>query len=285
VFERGDALAARGLSWLERQDPASRKGATIGWLRRFQAANGQLYAVLLTAYIFITLLPAVIVMGTYLERNPAALADHVIHRLGLTGTVASLVHEVLAGAGENQLGSTLIAVADVIVFGLGVGRVLQIAHARSWGIDLGKRAVADQIRYLATLLGLMAMALVYLIERKVLAGQPSWIEWVLLPVWGFVLLSYFVLVPRALLHRQVSIRDIVPGAVFTVLALVGMRIASLLVLTHWLQWYSKYYGGLGVVMALFFWLMVAATILIVAAALSPALAERRDLLRARAAAA
>jgi uncharacterized BrkB/YihY/UPF0761 family membrane protein len=60
-----------------------------------------------------------------------------------------------------------------------------------------------------------------------------------------------------------------------------MRAISSLLFAYWLEWYSRYYGGLGIVMALFFWLMIAATILIVAAALSPALAERRDLLEAR----
>jgi hypothetical protein len=29
----------------------------VGWFRRYTAADGQLYAVLLTAYVFLTLLP------------------------------------------------------------------------------------------------------------------------------------------------------------------------------------------------------------------------------------
>src|SRR6266496_248327 len=71
----GIAVADRGTEWIERQDPASRKGATVGWFRRFQSANGQLYAVLLTAYLFISLLPAAIVMATYIEKDPTAVAD------------------------------------------------------------------------------------------------------------------------------------------------------------------------------------------------------------------
>ena len=53
-------------------------------------------------------------------------------------------------------------------------------------------------------------------------------------------------------------------------------------LVNWLEWYGKYYGGLGIVMALFFWVTIPATILILAAALSPALARRRELRRERA---
>jgi uncharacterized BrkB/YihY/UPF0761 family membrane protein len=60
-----------------------------------------------------------------------------------------------------------------------------------------------------------------------------------------------------------------------------MRIVSGILLKHWLEWYSTTYGAIGIVMALFFWLIIIATIMILAAALSPALAERRHLLRAR----
>ena len=137
------------------------------------------------------------------------------------------------------------------------------------------------MRYVAALLVLLGLLGLYVLQTRVLRGQPSWIEWALLPLWAVAVLGYFVWMPRELLHRRVSLRDVFPGAIFTTLALVGMRAISSLVFAHWLEWYSKYYGGLGIVMALFFWLMIASTILIVAAALSPALAERRDLLEAR----
>ena len=50
-------------------------------------------------------------------------------------------------------------------------------------------------------------------------------------------------------------------------------------LAHWLNWYSTTYGAFGIVIALFFWIILEATIIVLAAALSPALAHRRDLLR------
>ena len=62
----------------------------------------------------------------------------------------------------------------------------------------------------------------------------------------------------------------------TTLGLVGMRIISQILFVNWLVWYSKYYGGFGIVMALFFWLMIASTIIVIAAALSPALSAHRE---------
>ena len=88
AYSRGSAVADRGQLWIENQDPASRTGATVGWWRRYQAADGQLYAVLLSAYFFLTILPVTLVEASYVYSNPDALANHAVHRLGLTGTTA-----------------------------------------------------------------------------------------------------------------------------------------------------------------------------------------------------
>jgi uncharacterized BrkB/YihY/UPF0761 family membrane protein len=97
-----------------------------------------------------------------------------------------------------------------------------------------------------------------------------------------VLIGYFVWAPHRLLHGRVAAKDILPGAVFAVLGLVGMRIISGFLLKRWLEWYSQTYGALGIVMAFFFWIIIFTTILVLAAALSPSLAHRRNLRRERA---
>ena len=93
---------------------------------------------------------------------------------------------------------------------------------------------------------------------------------------------FFVWAPRLLLHHRVSARDLLPGAVFTLAGLVGLRLISSLLFTHWLNWYSSTYGAFGIIIALFFWIILEGTLLVLAAALSPALAERRDLRAGRA---
>ncbi len=279
---RGTETYERGRLWIVNQDPASRKGATIGWVRRYQAADGQLYAVLLSAYLFLTLVPLLLVLSSYLYSDPEALARRVEHRLRLEGSTSKLLETVLSGASGHKLSAALIAAIDLFFFGLGFGRVLQLVHARSWGFDLRKRVVMDQVVYLEVLGALAAMALVFVLETKALRGDPSWIGWVLDVGWFLLLLGFFVWAPRILLHSRVAARDILPGAIFTMLGLVGMRIISGLLLKHWLEWYSKSYGAIGIVMAIFFWLILTATILVLAAALSPALAHRRDLRHARA---
>ena len=71
--ERASAAAEKGRLWVEARDPATSTGVAVGWFRRYAAADGQLYAVLLTAYVFLTLLPAALVMSSYLDTDPNAL--------------------------------------------------------------------------------------------------------------------------------------------------------------------------------------------------------------------
>jgi membrane protein len=281
AYARGTAVTERGRLWIENQPPESRKGATVGWVRRYQAADGQLYAVLLSAYFFVTMLPVLLVVASYLYSDPVALAHRVELRLNLHGGTATLFSTVMVGAGEHKLSAVLIAILDLFFFGLGFGRVLQLAHARSWSIDLRKSTLADQGRYAEVLGAMVVGVFLFVLQAKELAGSPSWVGWLLDVGWLALLVAFFVWAPRLLLHHRIAVRDLVPGAVFTVLGLVALRVISSLLLTHWLNWYSATYGAFGIVIALFFWIILEGTILVLAAALSPSLAQRRDLLAAR----
>jgi uncharacterized BrkB/YihY/UPF0761 family membrane protein len=267
----------RGRLWIENQDPVSRTGAGVGWFRRYQAADGQLYALLLTAYFFLTVVPLLVVFTTYVYNDPLALAHRVENRLSLEPATRTVFESVLGGASGHKATALLIAVVNVFFFGLGFGRALQLVHARSWGLDLRKRAIVDQLLYLEVLGALSLLILLFVLQTKALEGQPSWIGWLLDLGWLAVLVGFFTYLPWRLLGRRVTAWDIFPGAVFTVLGCVAMRLISGFLLRRWLEWYSATYGGFGFVMAIFFWLVIFATVLVLAAALSPTLAQRRDL--------
>ena len=182
----------------------------------------------------------------------------------------------MVGVGEHKISAVAIAIIDLFFFGLGFARVFQLVQARSWGIDLRKSVIADQARYASVLAAMVLGVILFVLQTRALRGDPSWIGWLLDVVWLGLLLLFFVWAPRLLLHHRVSARDLLPGAVFTLAGLVGLRLISSLLFTHWLNWYSSTYGAFGIIIALFFWIILEGTLLVLAAALSPALAERRD---------
>ena len=138
----------RSSSWIEQLEPTSRRGTVVGWFRLYRGADGPLYAMLFSAYVFITVIPATLVISTYVYRDPSRLADRLTGRLALGSSTSTLLHGVLVGAASHRLLSTVIAVANVVVFGTGYGRLLQLAIRTS-----RNRPGADQRLPMANLLG------------------------------------------------------------------------------------------------------------------------------------
>ena len=139
----------------------------------------------------------------------------------------------------------------------------------------------DQVLYLEVLGALAVMTLLFFVQTKALRGDPSWIGWVLDIGWFFLLLGFFVWAPRLLLHESCRRTRHPSRAVFTMICLVGLRLISGLLLKHWLEWYSRTYGALGIVMAIFFWIIVRARSSSLPRRSRPRSPHRRDLRHAR----
>lgn len=267
-------FSRRGQDWVDRQDPSTRPGVALDAWRRYRAVDGPLQTALLSLYILVAVLPALLVMEEYLDPHPNSLANQIVHHYRLNASTSQLIHNVLGAGRSHELGSALLAIGSALVFGVGFGKVLQLVHARAWKLDLRPRT-ADQIAYgvvLASLYGLLMLLLLQLNELhnhstvlKVLLG----IGWV-----GFLTL-FFVLAPWYLTHSQLTTRDLLPGGILTALALVVLMVVSNYVMQFWVDLYARDYGGFGVVLALYFWLALSSAVIVWAAALSPALAARR----------
>jgi hypothetical protein len=64
---RAEALSNRGRGWVDHQQPGSVPGVAIGAWRRYQAVEGPLQSLLLTAYVLIAVVPALLVLEEYLD--------------------------------------------------------------------------------------------------------------------------------------------------------------------------------------------------------------------------
>ena len=123
------------------------------------------------------------------------------------------------------------------------------------------------------------LILLLLVQLKELRGEPSWVGRLLALGWIALLVAFFVWGPWLLTHRQVTRRALLPAAALTGCGLVVVMLISGFVMQFWVDLYAKDYGGLGVVLAIYFWLAFSSAVIVWAASVSPALAERRDLRR------
>jgi uncharacterized BrkB/YihY/UPF0761 family membrane protein len=270
-----DAVSQRGQDWVDRQRPGSRSGVAIGAWRSYREVEGPLQSALLSLYVLVAVLPALLVLEAYLDAHPNSLARKLVHHFHLNAQTASLLHGVLNSDRKHELGAVLFAIAGALFFGLGFGRVLQLVHARAWQLTLTPKT-ADQARYAAVLLGLYGLIFLLLVQADELRGDPSWVGLTLALGWVGLLVLFFIWAPWILVHRMIAWRDLVPSAVLTSFALVVLVVVSRWVMQFWVDLYAKDYGGLGVVLAIYFWLALASGGIVWAASLSPALAERRE---------
>jgi membrane protein len=275
VRTRVDGLLERGREWADRQDPASVRGVAIGGWRRFQDVDGPLQSLLLSTYVLVAVLPALLVMLEYLERDPVALARHLAHHYGLSDATTGLLRGVLTADRTHELGSAVLAIAGALFFGVGFGRVLQLVHARAWELPL-RPSQKDQGRYATVLLVLFGLIFVALVQAKELAGGPSWEGLAVAPGWVALLILFFAWAGRLLTHRLLSWNDLLPGATLTAVGLVVLMIVSSYVMEPWVDFYARDYGGFGVVMAIFFWIGFSSFVIVASACLGPPLARRRE---------
>jgi membrane protein len=127
------------------------------------------------------------------------------------------------------------------------------------------------------LCGLYGLILVLLVQLTELRGTPVWVGLALAVGWVGLLMLFFVWAPWLLTHKLITRRDLLPSAALTALGLVVVMLVSAHVMQFWVDLYARDYGGFGVVLAIYFWLLFSSGVIVWAASLSPALADRRNL--------
>ena len=272
------AVSRRVEEWADRQDPGSPTGVAINAWRHYRAVDGPLQSALLSLYVLVAVLPALLVLEELVDSHPDALANSIVHHYRLNAPTATLLHSVLSEGRAHELGSALLAIGGALIFGLGFGRVLQLVHVRAWEVSLPTRET-DQVLYAVVLVGVYGLILLLLVQLNALEGAPAWIGYILSVAWVGLLVAFFVWAPRLLTHRLIGRRDLLPSAVLTAVGLVVLMLVSRYGMQFWVDLYARDYGGLGVVLAIYFWLVLASGLIVWTAALSPALADRRKLRR------
>ena len=115
------------------------------------------------------------------------------------------------------------------------------------------------------------LPLVPLLEYLRTAG---WLA--VLPVWIAGCMVFWLWTPRFLLHRKISVRSLLPGALLATFVLGGTIATSPLWIGPTLNQNAKAFGSFGVVIALFAYILIGVTLSMVCAVFGPVWAEWRQ---------
>ncbi len=181
-------------------------------------------------------------MVGYVERQPAALARHLVQDYDLSAQTATLVRSVLIEDSSHKFSSAAIAIVGALAVGLNFGKVLQLVHLRAWDMER-TRMSGDQTRYAFVLLALYGLFLLLFVQETSLAGRLPRLSWALSPARVGLLVAYFAWAPWILTQRQLAWRELVPGAALTAFGLVLLMLISSFVMEHWLNFYARDYAA------------------------------------------
>jgi membrane protein len=252
-------------------------GFPVAVAYKFVDDQGGFLAALITYYAFLSIFPGLLllvtVLGYVLAGNPTAqqhVLDSALAQLPVIGT--ELEHNITSLQGSAiALGAGAIG----LLYGvLGVGQAGQLALNLAWAVPRNERPNALRSRWRSVLLVLMIGAA--LVATTVLtslgastgrldAHLPGLARAVVIVGSCAVNVGMFALAFRILTARVVAMRDLLPGAVVAAAGWQLLQTIGTTYLSHVVARSSDVYGGFAVVLGLFAWIYLAATVTVIGA--------------------
>jgi membrane protein len=201
---------------------------------------------------FVTLVPLLIVVAAAAPLNGRTFPEWAIAGLGLSGHAASAVNHLFGPTNRVLSTTTAFSLAVLAIFGLSFGAVVQTGMARVWELPAARlMSVWRQAIWLAVLVGLLLVGadLVALLHDGWFITTLRWTA----TAGGATL--FFWWTPRFLLEGRVPWLALLPGAIFTVIGLVGLRLFSAVIFSPLLVSSAITYGAIGAVLILVTWLI------------------------------
>ncbi|HEX6425927.1 MAG TPA: YihY/virulence factor BrkB family protein [Acidimicrobiales bacterium] len=223
--------------------------------------------------LFPLLLVGVAVLG-FLSANDTDFAFEVVEQLGLTGTAADRVVDVLDTAEDSRRAASAIGFVGLLWAGLGVAGTLRTALNATWQ-SAGRPGWRAKLVELAWLAGAGALFLVSMALAPVVAALPgpATVPTVAL---GVVLdVALFLWMFRVLTSAAVPWTDHLPGAVVGGIGLELLKLVGGVYVPRLVASSSALYGSLGVVFAILAWLALASRLVVYASTLNVVRHEQR----------
>jgi membrane protein len=258
--------------------PRSRADTSLGrlaliWFRRYFEASRNSGAAA-AAYITLSVLPAalvIIAIFNLVNGGESAFADRVVTHMKFDGATANIVRDLFGTASNNVAATSVAVVIGFLIWGISIGQLYQDVYARAWRIHVG--TAADQLRYTIWFFVVSGLFAVLFGSASELRAS-GWL--VALPLWIGGSIVFWLWTPRFLLHREISLRSLLPGALLATFVLSGTIATSPLWIGPTLNQNAKAFGSFGAVIALFAYILIGTTVSMVCAVFAPVWAEWRQ---------
>ena len=204
------------------------------------------------ALAILTVIPLLILVAAANPASHRGLAGWVIYGMDLTGSSADAVTRLLS-APAAVLGTTSVFSAVLVsVAGVSFAGSVQAGFERIWGLPAGPwHKIWRQTVWLAGLVAyIYVTATVGAVTHRGAAETAGRVA--VAVVLG---VAFFWWGPRFLLGGRVSYLAALPGAVATIVGLVGLRVFSYLVFEPLIIGNAVSYGALGTVLIVQSWLI------------------------------
>jgi hypothetical protein len=254
--------------WLRGRADTSLGRLAFQWFRAYFAASRN-SGCAVTIYSALSVLPAALAAVAFFhptQNNANLFAQRLIDHVKLTGTTATLVKGTFGTASANALAATLTVVITFLLWGIGIGQIYQDVYARAWKVKVKVGSMADQGLF-ALFFFIFAGAIAVAVVSAVRLRDAGWL--VLVPAWFIASTAFWLFVPSLLLHRQIGVRALLPGALLASVVIGGAVATSPFFLAAPLNENGKAFGSFGVVLTTIGYFFVLITMSLVCAVFSP----------------
>jgi membrane protein len=257
--------------WLGRQQDSRVGRFSFLMFKRYLEASKNTGAAT-TAYFMLSVLPtalAAIAVFGHAGGDTNALANRIITRMHLTGDTADIVRSTFGSTANNALAATVVVVIGFWFWGMGIGQLYRDLYERAWRVQTAQ--ANDQVLFIVWyfvacgLLGVTFATTTWVSSHRVL----------FIPIWLCASMAFWLWTPRFLLHKKVSMRRLLPGAVVGAIVLGGTIGTAPLWMGPTLNQNARAFGPFGVVLALIGMVLTVITTSLACAVFAPVWEEFR----------
>jgi membrane protein len=260
--------------WLRSRADTSLGRLALQWFQRyFEASRNSASAA--TVYSLLSVFPTALVAISYFHWSGGdtnAIADRMIDHLRLDGQTADLVRELFGTASSNALAATVAAVVGFLIWGIGIGPIVQSLYARAWRIEVVV-SVADQWRFTAWFFVISGLSALFFVLADPLRAAGLI---VLVPVWLVGSTAFWLWTPSFLLRRRIGLRALLPGALLASVVIGGALLTAPLWIASTLNAQGRAFGSFGIALGVLAYAFILITIAFACVVFSPVWAEWRQ---------